>query len=1086
MTGSTELIRAISALTSTVADNSVAIRDLIASKAAASRSAAGSTTTTSTTGGTRGTATPRIERIQKHSLERAENLNKELSVTNREIDRINKQFFHQKNIIDEIKESQESIRDLLKEREKLEKELKKYNEDDEEYYRIKDKLGQNELATRKAVLRLREQEQKKQIEGYNKLDEVSETFDNRTKAIKRGISEIKEGIKQIGDAVGKILGPWTKMSQSAADYAKNIGLSGKGMDRLRKSTIDAVANRGIGIKYNTSVEELIKLQEGYTNTTGRQIQFSNSNYENIAATSKLLGEEGTQDYFAKLENFGLSIDDAADRAGKMFATASKSGLSLDKLSKNIRDNISLAQKYTFKNGVRGLESMAKKATEIGLNMSQAAAFAEKVNTVEGAIKTGAQLQVLGGPFAQMADPIGMLYESLNDMEGLQDRMTQMFGNLGSFNKQTGEVEISAFNRVRIKEAAKAMGMDENNIFEAINTSARRNEIARQLQGNPNVDKDTAELLKNVGVIQNGVAGANINGKFVEAGKITSADNKYLKAIAKSESDDVKDIAMLLRGWDDSIQGFQKQKDAIHGQLVETSGIGKGVQNLINNVGEMKELLSLLVKLTMAAGAVSMLGGAFNMIKGGTRMFKGAGNLVGKGPKGGGAHYVNPKTGKGYVYKGGKLKNVATGRTVPSNVYGYDKLLKGAKIGKVGAAVSKGANIAGWIGLAGELGTDYMVNSGKWKKGGFGDFAGHMGSQALGYGALGAQVGGMIGSVVPVIGTAVGTIVGGAIGAIGGAISGYAKAKKNKLYREIEEKGVKLYGNNYSKSELKQIKAAASGDGKISERLLEKMQMNGDQEAIEKLHSVVNEVISNGTVRVTVVNAQKKATGGIIEGSSETGDKVPIMSNAGEMVLNDTQQANLFNAINTGDFSSVARRPQRESVEVARGTNNYNGISQNLSTVKGDFSSVARRPQRESLEVARRTNNYNGISQNLSTVEPRVAKPGVVAPVPGVTENAQAAEGVQVTPRPNEDTIMRPEAPVEKPVRFELSGTWNINIGGTINAVAPDGTNKKVEIDTDELKKIVERTLATKISEELSRMERAGRIVPEKGYLYQRG
>ena len=68
----------------------------------------------------------------------------------------------------------------------------------------------------------------------------------------------------------------------------------------------------------------------------------------------------------------------------------------------------------------------------------------------------------------------------------------------------------------------------------------------------------------------------------------------------------------------------------------------------------------------------------------------------------------------------------------------------------------------------------------------------------------------------------------------------------------------------------------------------------------------------------------------------------------------------------------------------------------------------------------------------------------------------------------------------------MSGTWTINIGGNINAVLPDGSNRKVDIDMDALKREIEQGLVNKISEELSRMDRGGKLVPEKGFLYQRG
>jgi len=918
------------------------------------------------------------------------------------IQEINENFAHTKDIIDEIRESQKEVN-------KLQEELNNLTVGSDEY---KDK----ELELTKATLELRTKEQERTINGYNYLDRVSANWDNRTKQLKKGVNEIRDSVKKIGDSVNKILGPWTKMSQTAADYAKNIGLSGRGMDKLRKLTIDSVANRGIGWKYNTSVEELIKLQQSYTNTTGRQIRLSGENYENVAATSRILGNEGATELLAKFENFGLGIDDASARVGKMFALASKSGISLDKLSKNVKDNINIAQKYNFRNGLRGLESMAKKATEIGLNMSQAASFAEKVNTVEGAVTTGAQLQVLGGPFARMADPIGMLYESLNDMEGLQDRMTQMFGNLGTFNRQTGEVELSAFNKVRIREAAKSMGIDENNIFESINNQARRNEIANQLSGNTNVSKETAELIKNIGVIKNGVAGVNINGNFVEASKITNKDTQYLEEIARSESDDVKDIAIRLRGWEDHIQGFTKQKDAVHGQLVESMNIGKGLQKLITDVSDMKGLLQGLALGAITLGGIGIVGGVGGMIKGGSHVIGGTGNVFRKSPVG-----TLPTLQRGvsentaYVadVKGNRLGtrvyDKATGKIMSSTgVYKGGGGLKGGLIrGRSNmlaynaSKLGKGLNIAGIAGAGLSIGTDLWVSANKNRRGGFGDYAGNMLGDAASYGALGAQIGS---AIAPGIGTA---IVGG-IGAALGMTSGAIKATKNARYRDIEGlSGLELNGR-YSSRELKQIREALKGNGTVSEKLMEKMKSRGDFEMLNKLDEISKSIITpDGTVRTTVVGAQKKATGGIVTGSSTQGDQNVVMTNAREMVLNLDQQSKLFSAISSGNFKDIA-------------------------------------------------------SKDTKMVEP-----------------------IKIEPRQIEASVTAPVPRIEKPSKVELTGSWNINlnVNGAIKEEGANGVGKDLNIDTRMLEKMIEQTFAKKISEELSRMETGGRLIPGKGFQY---
>ena len=50
-------------------------------------------------------------------------------------------------------------------------------------------------------------------------------------------------------------------------------------------------------------------------------------------------------------------------------------------------------------------------------------------------------------------------------------------------------------------------------------------------------------------------------------------------------------------------------------------------------------------------------------------------------------------------------------------------------------------------------------------------------------------------------------------------------------------------------------------------------------------------------------APKFETGGVVGGSSFTGDKIPIRVNSGEMILNKTQQTELFNAIASGNLNT---------------------------------------------------------------------------------------------------------------------------------------------------------------------------------------
>ena len=57
----------------------------------------------------------------------------------------------------------------------------------------------------------------------------------------------------------------------------------------------------------------------------------------------------------------------------------------------------------------------------------------------------------------------------------------------------------------------------------------------------------------------------------------------------------------------------------------------------------------------------------------------------------------------------------------------------------------------------------------------------------------------------------------------------------------------------------------------------------------------------------VSSMPKYATGGIVPGTSFTGDKVPALLNSGEMILNGSQQSNLFRMLNSGLYGSLSQK-----------------------------------------------------------------------------------------------------------------------------------------------------------------------------------
>ena len=509
-------------------------------------------------------------------------------------------------------------------------------------------------------------------------DEKTSSFGGRINAINKGLDEVVDNLKNIYGHIQHMVEPWAAADRAASKYAKTVAMTKAGMDSLRRTTIDNVVKSKLGINYNISTDELIEAQQNYVQSVGRSLRIDKTQQESLAAMHAVMG--GRENELAvALENFGVSLNGTADHVGRMFADASKEGLSFEKYSDNVAKNIKIAQNYTFKNGLKGLESMAKKATAIKMDMGQIASLADRVSSVEGSIGVASKLQVLGGPFASAADPLGMMVEGLTDMEGLTDRITKMIGGLGKFNMETGEVEVSAFNKQRIKAAAEAMGVSYDQLMESVHASERRNQISKQIDASATASKfddKMKELLKNSGTFENGKAGISVNGEFKSIDELTNEDYDTLVKETQDQAADIKDIARNLRSITDIEQGTKKQYQANKAQITEKLRDGERLKKIVDLVGHSNFLLKIIA---FGSFTKSIIGIGVNVLG----AFRGVGSMFGRaggrGFGGGGGGF-----GRGFGRNAGRFGNgigsAAKARGAYINELGRSKVFKGTKAG----------------------------------------------------------------------------------------------------------------------------------------------------------------------------------------------------------------------------------------------------------------------------------------------------------------------------------------------------------------------------------------------------------------------
>lgn len=344
--------------------------------------------------------------------------------------------------------------------------------------------------------------------------------------------------------------------KGASDYARSIGGGRHRYQEMRVNAMDLIDNQATwtnGLK----MDDALKYSYETSNAIGKDIGMSDEMMKrNIYLNRFGIGADAQ----AKLSWFGSDIDGAYRKFGDLYADVSKKGLSFGKVSKDVQNNLQMAASYTFKKGVNGLVEMAEKAASVNANLQSAARFADKVSTVEGAVQTAAQLSVLGGPFSQFGgDPMSLLNAGLNSTEEAMDKLLSMTESLGYWDKNKGQVEISAFDRQRLKSAAQAMGVDYNDLINQTQGQAKGRMIASQVGGQ--FGDDVTEYLKNRAVLdENGNAKIRIDKKDIDLSKPLSAEDRKI-----IEND------------------FEKRKDLEGKDLEDVYGETMSIDETLNNI-----------------------------------------------------------------------------------------------------------------------------------------------------------------------------------------------------------------------------------------------------------------------------------------------------------------------------------------------------------------------------------------------------------------------------------------------------------------------------------------------------------------------
>jgi hypothetical protein len=320
---------------------------------------------------------------------------------------------------------------------------------------------------------------KRSVIGGGKFLKAMTGVGGAVSGIASGFGIIFNVIGKVFNFVSDIWNDFDKVDHAVRDISVNMGLTSNQMATFSKNTAYAAVETA---KLGISVDEVIRLQQSMSEGLGKNLILTREQIKGVAEMAKgtNLGVEGVSTMAEGFSSFGVNLDTMRDRIENVFQSTQKLGLNSSKVIKTISDNLKTAQKYSFKDGSKSLDEMAKRAVSVKMSMESVFGLSEKLFELEGAVELSAQLQVLGGSFAALGDPMQLIYQARNDMEGLQKSLIEATKGVAMFDKATGEFKIPSAELHRLRKVAEATGISIDEMTQSALELAKQDKAMSQL------------------------------------------------------------------------------------------------------------------------------------------------------------------------------------------------------------------------------------------------------------------------------------------------------------------------------------------------------------------------------------------------------------------------------------------------------------------------------------------------------------------------------------------------------------------------------------------------------------------------------
>jgi hypothetical protein len=218
------------------------------------------------------------------------------------------------------------------------------------------------------------------------------------------------------------------------------------------------------------------------------------------------------------------------------------------------------------------------------------AFADKLWNVEGAVETSAQLNVMGGAWAQLGDTFHLMYMARNDMKGLTEEIAAAASESISFNNTSKEFEMTAEGMHKLKIIAEKTNLAYDDLVTMGMNLRKSQQFKTELGftiGASDEDKQMLDYITSKSTLKDGQGEIVINGQP----KLLKTLNEQDKQIIKSqmqEQQNMKQRAEDSKTFDEKLTALVDQLKISLMPLIEklsdpNNGLIKGINKFVEKL-----------------------------------------------------------------------------------------------------------------------------------------------------------------------------------------------------------------------------------------------------------------------------------------------------------------------------------------------------------------------------------------------------------------------------------------------------------------------------------------------------------------------